>query len=122
MGKRDGRYVLDGELEIDEGFFTVDVEDEDKGSPLKRGRGSQRKCAVLVMAESEKKDLSDEDRKKGLKDHKVGHIKMKDVGNLKAATIDGNVKQFVSGESVIDSDDSTSYVNLKDIVKEHHPR
>ena len=122
MGKRDDRYMLDGEIEIDEGFFTVDVEESDKGAPLKRGRGSQRKCAVLVMAESEKKDLSDKDRKKGLKDRKVGHIKMKVVGNLGAATIDGNVKQFVSGESVIDSDDSTSYVNLKDIVKEHHPQ
>lgn len=92
MGKRDDRYMLDGEIEIDEGFFTVDVEESDK------------------------------DRKKGLKDRKVGHIKMKVVGNLGAATIDGKVKQFVSGESVIDSDDSTSYVNLKDIVKEHHPQ
>ena len=120
MGKRDDRYMLDGELEIDEGFFTVDVEDE--GTPLKRGRGRQRKCAVLVMAESEKKELSDKDRKKGMKERKVGHIKMKAVGNLKAATIDGNVKQFVPGESVIDSDASTSYVNLKDIVKEHRPQ
>lgn len=92
MGKRDDRYMLDGEIEIDEGFFTVDVEESDK------------------------------DREKGQKDRKVGHIKMKVVGNLGAATIDGKVKQFVSGESVIDSDDSTSYVNLKDIVKEHHPQ
>ena len=46
MGKCDDRYVLDGALEIDEGFFTVDVDEEDRGAPLKRGRGSRRKRAV----------------------------------------------------------------------------
>ena len=80
------------------------------------------RCAVLVMAESEKKELSDKDRKRGLKERKVGHIKMKVVGDLEANTIGGKVKQFASNESVADSDDSTSYVNLKDIVKEHHPQ
>lgn len=35
------------------------------------------RCAVLVKAESEKKELSDKDRKRGLKERKVGHIKMK---------------------------------------------
>lgn len=66
--------------------------------------------------------MSDKDKKNGLKNRKVGHIKMKVIENLKAATIDVNVKQFVSDESEIDSDDSTSYVNLHSIVKEHHPQ
>jgi hypothetical protein len=45
---------------------------------------------------------------------------VKVVGKLESATIDGNVKYFVSGESVIEPDDLVSYANLKDIVKEHH--
>lgn len=77
---------------------------------------------LLVMAESGKKELSDKDRKRGLKERKVSHIKMKVAGDLEANTIDGKVKQFASNESVVDSDGSTSYVNLKDIVKEHLPQ
>ncbi len=46
MGKCDDRYVLDGGLEMDEGFFTVAVGERDKGSTLKRGRGSRRRRAV----------------------------------------------------------------------------
>lgn len=34
-------------------FFTVEVSDEQKCEPLKRGRGSRRKCKMLVIAESE---------------------------------------------------------------------
>ena len=33
-------------------FFTTEVPAEAKDFPLKRGRGSQRKSKVLVMAES----------------------------------------------------------------------
>ena len=46
MRKRDDQYMLDGELEIDEGFFSIDVEDENKDASLKRGRENQRKCIV----------------------------------------------------------------------------
>ena len=120
MGKRDDLYKLGGELELDDGFFTIELEEVDREkAPLKKGRGSQRKCKVLVMAESEKVTPSDKDKKKGLKDRKVGHIKMKVIDNLKAETIDDMVKQCVSESSKIDSDKSTSYVNLKDIVTEH---
>lgn len=40
MGKRDVNYKLGGEFELDEGFFTVDLDDINKDKPLKRGRGS----------------------------------------------------------------------------------
>ncbi len=52
MGKRDGQYELSGIIELDEGFFTTEIPEEEKKKPLKRGRGSQRKSKVLVMAES----------------------------------------------------------------------
>ena len=53
MGKRDEEYVLAGRIELDEGFFTTEIPREEKDKPLKRGRGSQKKSKVLVMAESE---------------------------------------------------------------------
>ena len=50
MGKRDGEYLLAGWIELDEGFFSTEVSDTEKDNPLKRGRGSQKKSKVLVMA------------------------------------------------------------------------
>ena len=52
MGKRDDQYILSGQIELDEGFFSTEVNSDDKDKPLKRGRGSQKKDSVLVMAES----------------------------------------------------------------------
>ena len=53
MGKRDDEYILAGRIELDEGYFSTEVPTEEKDKPLKRGRGSQKKSKVLVMAESE---------------------------------------------------------------------
>lgn len=53
MGKRDGEYVLAGRIELDEGYFSTEIPEREKDKPLKRGRGSQRKSKVIVMAESE---------------------------------------------------------------------
>ena len=53
MGKRDDSYLLNGTIELDEGFFSVEVPQEEKDKPRKRGRGSQSKATVLVIVESE---------------------------------------------------------------------
>jgi DNA-directed RNA polymerase subunit RPC12/RpoP len=119
MGKRDQEYELEGVLELDEGFFSTETEDEEKDKPLKRGRGSQKKSKVLVMAESV--PIEGEKTKKG-KSRKVGHLKMIVIEDLKASTIDKQVKEYVAKESTIDSDNSTSYTNLKDLVHEHRPK
>ena len=52
MGKRDSRYLLKGEVEIDEGFFETLVADEKKNEKRKRGRGSQKQTMAMVFAES----------------------------------------------------------------------
>ena len=38
MGKRDARYNLHGDVEIDEGFFSTETPEGQKDCPLKRGR------------------------------------------------------------------------------------
>lgn len=118
MGKRDGEYELAGVIELDEGFFTTIKPVEENEKPLKRGRGSQKKSKVLVMVESV--PVEGKTTKKG-KPRKVGHIKMEVIDDLKAKTINRRVNASISKCSVIDSDNSTSYVKLKDIVKEHNP-
>jgi hypothetical protein len=118
MGRRDSEYELSGVIELDDGFFTTTKTDGEKDKPLKRGRGSQRKSKVLVMVESV--PVEGKTTKKG-KPRKVGHLKMLVIDDLKAKTITHLVDVSVSKSAVIDSDHSTSYVKLKDVVKDHKP-
>lgn len=119
MGKRDERYSLSGVIELDEGFFSTETQDDEKYKPLKRGRGSQKKSKVLVMAES--RPVEGKTTKKG-KPRQVGHIKMIVINDLKSQTITPLVENNISNNSTIDSDHSTSYGKLKDVVKEHRPQ
>ena len=116
MGKRDDQYQLSGQIELDEGFFSTSIAVEDKDKPLKRGRGSQKKTKVLVMVES--KVIEGKTTKKG-KPRKVGYLKMQVIPDLKANTINEQVVSSISGAATLTTDDSTSYVDLKDLVGHH---
>lgn len=116
MGKRDDQYILSGQIELDEGFFSTRVKPEDKGNPLKRGRGSQKKTKVLVMTES--KEVEGKTTKKG-KPRKVGFIKMQVIPDLKADTINKQVTANISNEATLITDDSTSYGDLSNLVGHH---
>ena len=119
MGNRDDKYKLSGVIELDEGFFSTEIPENEKDTPLKRGCGSQQKTKVLVMAESEL--VEGKTTKKG-KPRKVGHLKMKTINDLKSDTITSLVQDTVCCESIINSDDSTSYVKLKGVVNQHYPQ
>lgn len=116
MGQRDATYQLVGSIELDEGFFSTEVDEAEKSQPRKRGRGSQAKTKVLVMAESEPND--DAGNKHKVK-KAVGHIKMIVIEDLKSKTIDSNVVKFINNASELTTDDSSSYVNFKNIVNAH---
>ena len=119
MGKRDGQYELSGQIELDEGFFSTEVRPGEKNKPLKRGRGSQKKTKVLIMAES--KEVEGKITKKG-KPRKVGFIKMQVITDLKAETINKQVIKSISNKATLITDDSTSYNDFKNIVDKHHPQ
>lgn len=116
MGKRDGQYELSGQIELDEGFFTTEAKPEEKDKPLKRGRGSQKKTKVLVMAES--KEVEGKTTKKG-KPRKVGFIKMQVIPDLKAETINDQVTINISYKATLITDDSTSYTDFENLVEKH---
>ncbi len=116
MGKRDGEYILAGRIELDEGYFATEIPNDDKGKPLKRGRGSQKKSKVLVMAESE----FVESPKIGQKPKRVGYLKMKVIEDLKSETINELVDSLANEASQVDTDDSTSYVDLKKYIPIHN--
>lgn len=116
MGKRDDQYILAGAIELDDGFFSTEIPDDKKGEPLKRGRGSQKKTKVLVMAESELVASP----KKGQKPRRVGYLKMKVIDDLQKETINQVVQNTISKDSQLHSDDSTSYVDLHGFVESNH--
>lgn len=118
MGQRDEKYTLTGQIELDEGFFSTEIPSESKTNQLKRGRGSQKKTKVLVMAES--REVEGKTTKKG-KPRKVRFIKMQVIPNLVSATITDKVVSNISKEAELITDDSTSYVDLKNVVKHHKP-
>ena len=115
MGKRDSIYQLKDQIELDNAFITTLIPDNQKDEPLKRGAGSQKKSKVVVMTES----AFVEAPKKNKKPKRVNHIKMRIVNDMKADTVTGIVKEQVDSQAVITSDDSTSYKNLKQVVKSH---
>ena len=70
------------------------------------------------MAESELVDSP----KKGQKPRRVGYLKMKVIGDLKKETINNAVWELAADSVCIDTDHSTSYVDLKDFVPGHNPQ
>lgn len=113
MGMRDDKYKLDGQVELDDGFFETVSITRDKSEPLKRGRGSQRQTTVLVSAES--RPVEDGvNSKKYSTNKKVKFIKMKVVRSLKMENITPAVEEMIERGSKIVSDGSTSYNGLKE--------
>jgi hypothetical protein len=54
MGIRDEKYLLSGEVEVDEGFFETLIAEDEKDKPRKRGRGSQKQTMAMVFAQTER--------------------------------------------------------------------
>ena len=115
MGQRDAQYTLSGMIELDEGFFSTERDEDEKTKALKRGRGSQKKTKVLVMVESEQV----ENPKNPQKPKRVNHLKMIVIPDLRAETIDQKATTSIDKDAKITTDGSTSYTNLKDHFAQH---
>jgi hypothetical protein len=115
MGKRDERYTLEGMIEMDEGYFTIEA-GEYEHNTQKAGRGSKTKSNVMVMAES----TVLEDIETGKIERQCRYFKAKVLENHKSNNVDETIKECVNDEDVIVfSDKSTSYVNIADFVDIH---
>lgn len=117
MGKRDDRYQLQGEIEIDDAYFEV-VDLEVETEKLKGGRGSQRQARVLVMAESVANPKQQNPHKKN---RIMGFAKMIVMDDLKMPGVNYEVKKHISPTSIVISDSYSGYNQIKTLVKEHNP-
>ncbi len=114
MGKRDARYTLEGMIEMDEGYFTVASSEVEQSQGV-RGRGAVGKANTLVMAESVPlEDLETAEQSKSCR-----YFKAKVLDTHHSAEIDQAVKEAIDNESIVVTDQSTSYVNIADFVELH---
>jgi len=123
MGKRDARYKLNGEIEMDDAFFEiVDIPLKDElgnivRSDAKRGRGSYKQMKVLVMVESTPTVQSNPHKKK----RAMGYTKMVVMDELNNIGINYEVSKSVSNEAHIISDGWRGYSKLREVVSSHTP-
>ena len=112
LGKRGRRYQVCDAVAVDEGFFPTETPAQEKDCPLKRGHGSQRKTAVLVMAESSPAGGNGKHRKYST-GKKVGHVKMEVLNNLKASTEEMHIARGTEKGTRMVTDASRSYISLE---------
>jgi hypothetical protein len=114
MGNRDARYTLEGMIEMDEGYFTVESSEVEK-SRGKRGRGAAGKSPVSVMAESAQL----EDVETGEKTSQCRYFKARVLESHHADEVNDTVRESFDEKSIVFTDDSTSYVDISDYVELH---
>ena len=115
MGQRDDRYTLEGMIEADEGYFTIEASAH-KHKTQKAGRGSKTKNNVMIMAES----TILEDIETGKVERQARYFKAKVLTNHKVEGTDQTLQQAIANDdSIVFTDKSTSYVNIADYVDIH---
>ena len=114
MGNRDARYSLEGMMEMDEGYFTVESSQIQKNK-AKRGRGAAGKSNVAIIAES----TPLEDMETGKKSSQCRYFKAKVLTSHTADEINETVVESIDEKSIVFSDKSTSYVDISDYVELH---
>jgi hypothetical protein len=115
MGNRDDRYTLEGMIEMDEGYFTIEAS-EHQHKTQKAGRGSKTKSNVMIMAES----TILENIETGKVERQCRYFKAKVLESHQAQTTDSCFKSAIDQEqTIVFTDKSTSYVNIADYVELH---
>lgn len=114
MGNRDVRYTLEGMIEFDEGYFTVESTEIEQEKGI-RGRGAVGKSNVAIMAES----TVLEDIETGKKSNHCRYFKAKVLTNHKSEQINKTIQESISEKSILFTDKSTSYIDIADYVEIH---
>jgi len=111
---RDARYTLEGMLEFDEGYFSVEASELEKNKGI-RGRGAVGKQNVAITAESI--PLEGLDTRK--KSRHCRYFKAKVLETHKKEEVTEELRQTIEETTIVFSDQSTSYVDIADYVELH---
>ncbi len=117
MGKRDKKYKLSGNIELDDAFFEiVDLEEKENDDEQKRGRGSNKQKKVLIMVESEPNPKQKNPNKKN---RSMGFVKMVTMDDLSSIGINYEVAKSVNKQSSLLTDGYHSFARLNEVVANH---
>jgi hypothetical protein len=111
----DHRYTLEGMIEIDEGYFTVESTEIEKQKGI-RGRGAAGKSNVAILAEST--PLEENGKTQG----HCRYFKAKVLDDHTAQGMNLTIGKSLSEKSIVFTDKSTSYVDIADFVELAHNR
>lgn len=114
MGNRDAKYTLEGMIEFDEAYFTVESSEIEQEKGI-RGKGAVGKQNVAMMAES----TPLEDIDSGKKEKQVRFFKAKVLNGHNGEEINETIKESIDNQSIVFTDKSTSYVDIADFVELH---
>jgi len=114
MGKREARYTLEGMIEMDEGYFTVESTEIEQSKGI-RGRGAVGKSNVAIIAES----TPVEELETGKQDRVARYFKAKVLEDHTKEGINQTIKDCIDQQSIVFTDKSTSYVDIADFVELH---
>jgi len=114
MGNRDARYTLEGMIEFDEGYFTIESSEIEQEKGI-RGRGAVGKSNVAIMAES----TVLEDIETGEKSNHCRYFKAKVLTDHTSEQINQTIQESISEKSILFTDKSTSYIDIADYVEIH---
>lgn len=122
MGRRDSAYQLQDLTMIDDAFITVyqkqnDLSNQNNSDPptQKRGRGSQRKRSIMVMAKTAPGKPSN---KKNSKPTAFEYVTMQVVDNLQKKTVDNVNSRIVQNATAV-SGNMKSFRIIARKVKEY---
>jgi transposase-like protein len=116
MGKRDARYTLEGMIEFDEGYFTVESSEIEKQQGG-RGRGAAGKVNVGIAAES----TPLEDIETGKKSKHCRYFKAKVLNSHEKEEINETLQQMldIENQCIVFTDQSSSYIDIANFVELH---
>ena len=114
MGNRDAKYTLEGMIEFDEAYFTVESSEIEQEKGI-RGKGAVGKQNVAMMAES----TPLEDIDSGKKEKQVRFFKAKVLNGHNGEEINETIKESIDNQSIVFTDKSVSYVDIADFVELH---
>ena len=114
MGNRDAKYTLEGMIEFDEAYFTVESSEIEQEKGI-RGKGAVGKQNAAMMAET----TPLEDIDSGKKEKQVRFFKAKVLNGHNGEEINETIKESIDNQSIVFTDKSASYVDIADFVELH---
>ena len=119
MGNRDNKYQMEKIVEFDDAFVKTSSDyKEDDTYGKRRGRGTLNKAPIAMMASTEPGDPV-QMKKANKKSSRLRYIKMELIEDQTSESFEDEVKEHVSSDAELRTDNFRAYSKLKKYVQKH---